>query len=109
MGWPKAESNPLGLVRTVKLDVEAQIQRPIPCESAAFAWLVEHAADTVTKFQVGVDGLTPYQRLTGKPYSGELLTFGSLVHHRAPGKPKGGSMQPRWYEGIYLGSRFESQ
>ena len=52
--------------------------------------------------------MTPYQRLKGKVWSGEAVKFGSLVHHKAPGKQKGGVTQPRWLEGVYLGTRFQS-
>ena len=73
-----------------------------------FAWLVEHAADVYNKNQKGDDGLTPYERLKGKPYPGETHEFGIMVRHRIPGKTQGGDMSKRFLEGVYLGSRFES-
>ncbi len=51
--------------------------------------MVEHAADVHNKYCVGQDGATPYERLKGKKWRGELFLFGSLVQHRHPGKPKG--------------------
>ena len=98
-----------GLVRTIKFDLEDKIGSSVPVSSATFAWLVEHAADSYSKFKVGIDGRTAYHRLKGKPWGGEVVPFGCCVHHRVPGKPRGGSLQPRWYEGIYLGSRFDSR
>ena len=97
------------MVRTMKLDLEATLNEKVPCNSPVFAWLVEFAADCLIKFTVGVDGLTPYQRLKGKEWSGEVHKFGCLVHHMAPGKKKGGVTQQRWLDGVYLGSRFDSQ
>ena len=46
------------------------------------AWLIEHAADVLSKFQVGEDGKTGYERLKGKKYDKELAEFGEKVHYR---------------------------
>ena len=98
-----------GLVRTIKFGLEEHIQKKISAHHPIFAWIVEHAADLQTKFQVGVDGMTPYQRLKGKPFQGEILEFGCRIHHRVPGKTKGGLLEWRWLEGVWLGSRFETR
>ena len=97
-----------GMVRTLKFALEEKTQTKISAESDIFPWMVEAAADLITKRRVGVDGRTPYQRLKGKAYPGETLPFGVRVMHRAPGKPEGGSLQHRWYEGVWLGSRYET-
>ncbi len=97
-----------GMVRTLKFAVEEKIQKKIEADMLVFMWLVEHAADLVCKYQIGVDGKTPFERLRGKPYRGEALEFGCSVFHRVPGKPQGGDLQWRWLEGIWLGTRFES-
>ena len=36
------------------------------------------------------------------------MQFGSRVWHRTPGKAQGGLMQPRWYEGVWIGKTFSS-
>ena len=48
-----------GMVRTLKFGLESRIGRKISTDDPIFYWLVEHAADLVTKFQRGVDGQTP--------------------------------------------------
>ena len=53
-------------------------------------WLVQHAGMTYTRFQVGSDGKTAFERLKGKRHKGEFLEFGSSVFHRVPEKPQGG-------------------
>ena len=97
-----------GMVRTVKFCLEAKLGIKIETTDPVFYWLVEHCADLVTKFSIGRDGMTPYERLKHKAYKGEMYEFGSLVLHAVPGKPQGGVMERRWLDGVYLGIRFES-
>ena len=80
-----------GLVRTLKFALEDRLQEKIDVSDMIFYWLVEHAADLLTKFQRGKDGATPWERLKMKAYKGETYEFGSLVHHHVPGKTRGGS------------------
>ena len=73
-----------------------------------FAWVVEHAADLITRLSEGSDGQTAWQRLRGRPYRGEMPDIGSRVMHRVPGKVQGGLLQDRWLPGIWLGKRWSS-
>ena len=97
-----------GMVRTMKLDLEEKLGVPIPCAHPIMSWMVEHAAETLNRYLVGEDGKTPYERLRGKKYRGEMYEFGRWMMHRFPGKPEGGSMQPRWAEGVWLGKAVSS-
>lgn len=40
------------------------------------AWVVEHAAETLSKFEVGVHGKSWYERMKGKPCCHEIVKFG---------------------------------
>ena len=73
-----------------------------------FPWLVEHAGDLLTKYSIGRDGRTAYERLKEKKASGEMYEFGSFVMHRLNGKVPGGVIQERFFEGVWLGRRFGS-
>ena len=97
-----------GILRTHKFALEERLQVKVDTGHPIFGWLVEHSVDLVTKFQVGEDGLTAYQRLKKRPYNGEVLDFGTRVWHRVPGKPRGGDMRWRWLEGTWVGTRFHS-
>ena len=55
-----------GVVRTLKFALESRIQKRIEVSDAIFPWLVEHAADLITKYQRGKDGMTAIQRLNGQ-------------------------------------------
>ena len=59
-----------GMVRTLKFALEENLQIKVSTEMPIFAWLIEHAADLCTKYSVGVDGLSAYERLKKKPCEG---------------------------------------
>ena len=88
--------------------LEEKVGAKTSAELPIFAWLVEHSADCINKTQVGVDGKSSYERLKGRKWAGPTFEFGCRVHHRAPGRTRGGSLQERWHKGIYLGTRMES-
>ena len=69
---------------------------------------MEYCADCHNRHQVGQDGLTPWQRLKGKKSHGYIQEFGRSILHRVPGELAGGLMQPRFFSGVYLGNRQET-
>ena len=66
------------------------------------SWLIEHAGDTLTKYHVGQDGRTAYERLKGKKFSRETCELGERIWYRL-GKPSAHKLEPRWCEGVFLG------
>ena len=68
-------------------------------------WLVRWAAMLLSRFKVGGDGQTAYQRQTGKRCVTEVVPFAETVWYRelhASGDRKR-SLNTRWKEGIWLG------
>ena len=49
-------------------------------------WLIQHAADCLSKYQVGEDGKTAYERLKGKKFSRAVVEFGEKVHFKKSAK-----------------------
>ena len=49
-------------------------------------FLVRHCAWLITHYQVKSDGKTPYERLRGRPYQGQVAEFAEVVHFRIPGE-----------------------
>ena len=94
-----------GITRTLKLALERRIGAQVPCGHPIMAWLIPHGAETINRSQVSQDGRTAWERVRGKRYRGEVLEFGRRVHHRFPGKAKGGSMESRWGYGVWIGKR----
>ena len=71
--------------------------------------MVEHAADLITKLQVGSDGKTAYERIKGKKFGREMVEFGEKVHFKENAKnDKNNKMEPRWGEGYFLGMRWRT-
>ena len=97
-----------GITRTMKLALERRLGRLVPSTHPVMTWLVEHAAVVLNRFHVSRDGRTPYERIRGKKYKGEITEFGRKVYHRHPGKVQGGSMEARWEVGIYVGKKVRS-
>ena len=95
-------------MRTMKLALEAAIRKELDVHHPVFAWLVEHAADILVKCAVGSDGRTPYERVKGKRYHGQMHEFGSAVRVKYQGKLQGGLMKERWGSGVWLGKKWAS-
>ena len=69
-------------VRVLRKALESRIGYRLAGSHPVMAWLIEHAADVLSMFQVGEDGKTGYERLMGKKYDKELAEFGEKVHYR---------------------------
>ena len=89
--------------RVLKLDFEQRTRVPLSVCHPVFAWLLRHAVAILNWRQVGLDGHTPHARSFGRPYAGELLKFGTKTLFKTSPKQPGGSMEPRWKSGIWLG------
>ena len=42
-------------------------------------WIIVHASFLLTRFSVGHDGMTPIERLTGKPWVRPTVEIGEVV------------------------------
>ena len=83
-----------GQARTCKLQLERRLKTSIGMESPLLPWLVRHAAATLNRYRVGVDGFTAYRCPRGRKFSAEVAEFGECVwyyHHRK----RDGKLQPR--------------
>ena len=70
-----------GVVRTLKDQVEEKYQQRLQQDHPFLVWLIRHAGDLWSKYQLGVDGKTPYERLKGKKFGKEMYAIGSCVHY----------------------------
>ena len=74
------------------------------CEHPVIAWLVEHVADVLTKYMVGRDGHSAFERLFGKQAREEGLEFGERVlFRRRRTQDMNVIMDVRWEPGTWLG------
>ena len=69
-------------------------------------WLLRWAAMVCSRYKVGVDGKTPYERLKGRRCNLVAIPFGEQVWYKQlkDEDNKGGhKMQSDWMEGVWLG------
>jgi hypothetical protein len=96
-----------GLLRVHLAALERRIGAKFPSGHPVLTWLVEHVGDIVSKYMVGLDGRTAYERLFGRPVREEGLEFGETLHwhHRAT-RDMNVVLDARWSSGVWLGRRW---
>ena len=96
-----------GLFRTLRICLEARIEKHVPTTHALMPWLLEHTCMILNTRVRSDDGLTAWARVRGRSFSQQLLGFAEAVLYNLPGKGPGhdpdGNMGARWDEGIFLG------
>ena len=97
-----------GQVRTMKEALDSRYGSRIPSDHPVIAWLPRHAAATVSRYQVGKDGKTAYERTKGKKFKREMAEFGECIWYLKQRSKGSTGMKGRWMEGIWLGVREES-
>ncbi len=90
--------------RIMKSGLERRLGMKLRREHSISTWLVTHAANTINRFRIGVDGKTAYQRVAGKRFERPVVEFGEVVWALRP-KSKGTSKWDyRWHEGVWVGA-----
>ena len=91
--------------RVLKLQVEARIGRKVTLSEPIVPWLVRWAAMSVSRFQVGKDGRSPYERQRGRKCNLPVVPFGETVLFRMPevANDQHQALGERWSKGIWLG------
>ena len=92
-------------VRVLRRGLEQRLGVKLSGKHPVTAWLVEHSAELLSRYLVGEDGRTGYERLKGKKYQGETVEFGEKVHYRLnlKAKQKDTKLEVKWGEGFFLG------
>ena len=75
----KAVQDVTGQVRTLKIGLEYRLKQKVSEADAIMQWAIEHAAFLINRYSVGHDGMTPYERLTGRKWNRPLVEFGETV------------------------------
>ena len=84
-----------GQVRAMLLALQRKLIAKVLVVHKVITWLVEHAADILNKFAVGVDRRTAYEVIQGRKRH-EQVMYNILC------KPEDGLMTERWVRGIWL-------
>jgi hypothetical protein len=73
-----------GVIRTLRLCLEARVGKKIPDGHPLMAWLMEHAALLLNVTVRGEDGLTPWGRVRGRAFNQRLFGYGGSVIAKLP-------------------------
>ena len=57
-----------GQVRTLNDQLQRDLSVTLPTNHPIYAWLVNYAGFLISRFQIGVDGKTPNERLKGNKF-----------------------------------------
>ena len=91
-------------MRVLRAGLQARLEHVLKGSHLVITWLVQHAADCLSKYQVGEDGKTAYERLKGKAFSRPSVEFGEKVHYKTSTKgPCEHKLDAGWGEGYFLG------
>ena len=71
-----------GLAKTFKEMIEENIGEEIPVEAVIMQWLIRWAAMLHSRFKLGDDGKSAYERQRGRKYNEEVVLFGELVMYK---------------------------
>ena len=89
----------LGKTLVAQLESEAKVR--LPSGHCLRYWAAVHAGGLYSRYHVhSFLKITPFQAVTGRPYSGKLANFGQMVFGL---DPKAGKYKPMWKRGVYLG------
>jgi len=94
-----------GMTRTLKDLIEAYGPMEIDPTHNISPWMVEYAAQLLSRYKVGEDGKTPYERIKGKKFKTPLVTFGERVRFLKSESVGKNKWDCRWSHGIFLGIR----
>ena len=80
-----------GMIRTIRSDIEGRWGVKIDATHSIWPWIAEHAGFLLTRFEVGRDGKTAYERLKGKSAKVQGIAFaeGILWKRKRAGGPLG--------------------
>ena len=66
-------------IRTLRHQLEHNIKTRVPDDSPIMAWLIRWAAELLSKYAVGDDGRTPYERIRTEDCVTPLVPFGETI------------------------------
>ena len=99
-----------GMVKVFKDQLEYKTKMAIASSDTIMQWLVKWAAMIYSRFKVGADGKSLYERVRGRKCNVLVIPFGEKVMYRKLSETgeKKGVMESDWDEGIWLGHAKQS-
>ena len=95
-----------GQIRSMRSVIEERINTEVSRSSNVLCWLVEFAALVISRYSVGHDGKTLYERLKDKKSNMFGFEFGDRVLiRRVPVSSKLAKLDSLWNAGVFVGYR----
>ena len=92
-----------GMFKTQKSSLESSIGLKIPVRHPIIAWIAKWSSDVMVWQLKGHDGLTPYQRIRGKPFHSRLAALGEIVRFKTRKNEPLPDDGEKWHDGVFLG------
>ena len=92
--------------RALLSDLEFKLEKKVDPGHPLLVWLPRHAAFLLTRYRVGTDGKTAFERTYGRKWRIPLVRFGEsiLYRPRANREGKRNDLAPRVSIGMYVGT-----
>ena len=92
------------MIRTMRSALEEKWGAKLDVAHPVWTWMAEYAGWLLTRFEVGHDGKTAYERIKGKSAKVQGMEFaeGVLWKRRREGGPLG-KLACMWEDGVFLG------
>ena len=68
-----------GLIRSLRDALHRRTGKWLRVKLPAYAWMCDYSGFSMTRFHVGEDGRTAYERMKGKTFREEMVEFGERV------------------------------
>ena len=93
-------------VRAILSDLQDRLGFEIDPTHPCLVWLARHAAFLLTRFRVGTDGKTAYERTYGRSWRTPLVRYGEHILYRPRANQDGrrNGIAPRVSLGMYVGT-----
>ena len=93
------------LVKVYKDQLETRACVKLQATDVILLCLARWAAMAYSRYKIGEDGKTPYERQKGRKRSFEVVPFGELVRYNKLGETsqERKSLESSWSEGVWLG------
>ena len=93
------------MVRAILSELETKLKIEVGVDHPILAWNARHAAFLLTRFRIGEDGKSAYERTLGRPWRRPTIVFGEQVMFKPVGaKHKRGGLEARVSMGRYIGT-----
>ena len=96
--------------KTLRSSLDQSLGEGLPGDTPALQWLIRWASMTLTRYQVGTDGKTGYERMRNRYCDTAICACGEKVVYKGlhPAETQRDKSALDWKQGVYLGGIMRS-